>query len=157
MKTLFATLLLAVVAFAQDPLAKKAWISVSPIAPVTVARGKATNAELKFKVSNGYHVNSNKPTAEFLIPTEVVLQPSKELTIGKIAYPAGKDFALSFDPKQKLSVYSGDVAFNIPIVAAKTTKPGTYMLKGELKYQACNDVSCFPPREAPIQISVTVK
>jgi DsbC/DsbD-like thiol-disulfide interchange protein len=157
MRTALTLFVLSAALVAQNPLAKKAWITVSPVAPVTLARGKATTAELRFRVNPGYHVNSNKPSAEFLIPTEVSMQPAKELTIGKVNYPAGQDLTLPFDPKAKLSVYSGDVAFNIPILAAKTTKPGTYVLRGELKYQACNDTSCFPPREAPIEISVTVR
>src|SRR5438105_3888925 len=116
MKSTFLILMLALAAFAQapsspNPLAKKAWITVSPVAPVTVARGKASTTELKFRVNPGYHVNSNKPTAEFLIPTEVAMQPAKEVTVGKIDYPKGQDLTLPFDPKTKLSVYSGDVAF----------------------------------------------
>lgn len=157
MKQTLAILLLFATAVAQAPLAKKTWITLAPIAQVSVARGKATNAEIKFTVTKGYHVNSNKPTAEFLIPTSVTFQPANNLTIGKIAYPVGHDFALSFDPKQKLNVYTGDVAVNVPIIAAKNAKPGTYKLTGELEYQACNDYSCFPPRKAPLEVTVVVR
>lgn len=157
MKHTLAIVLLFTIAVAQAPLAKKTWITLAPVAPVNVSPGKATNAEVKFTITKGYHVNSNKPTAEFLIPTTLSLKPSNELSMGKVAYPPGHDFALSFDPKQKLNVYTGDVALNVPIIAGKTAKRGTYKLAGELEYQACNDYSCFPPRKAPVEITVVVR
>ena len=157
MKQALAIFLLFATTVAQAPLGKKTWITISPVAPVSVVRGKATNAEVKFTITKGYHVNSNKPTAEFLIPTTLTLKPTNELKVGKISYPAGHDFALSFDPKQKLNVYTGDVALNVSISAAKTAKPGKYKLAGELEYQACNDYSCFPPRKAPVEIVVNVR
>ena len=43
-------------------------------APIpTVIRGKSGTLDLRFHVATGYHVNSNKPAEEFMIPTALHL------------------------------------------------------------------------------------
>ena len=139
-------------AFGRPPL-----VTLAPVEPVAAAAGKVTDATVHFRIAPGYHVNSNKPKSELLIPTTVKIEPTPQFTIAKITYPAGQDFALKFAPDEKLNVYEGDVAVTTTIRAAKSAKPGSYTLKGELHYQACNDTSCFPPKTLPLEISVTVK
>ena len=69
----------------------------------------------------------------------------------------GCQFALQFSPKEKLSVYTGDIVTQVPVIVAKDASAGQYSLTGEFKYQACNDNSCFPPETLPVEITVVVK
>jgi DsbC/DsbD-like thiol-disulfide interchange protein len=143
--------------FAQDILSKRpAHVTVDPVAPVTIQGAKPAVAQVRFRVRDGFHVNSNKPNSDLLIPTEIVLTAIPEVRAGKPEYPAGHDFALTFSPNEKLSVYSGDVTVPIPVTANKPMRPGSYVLKGELKYQACDDRSCFPPKSILLEIPVKV-
>ena len=163
MKHAFVWLLvltISVMGFAQGNIfatKKKGFVTVDAVAPITLAAGKTAKVEVRFRVNPGYHVNSNHPGSELLIPTEIefATAPAK-LTIGKIAYPKGEELALQFDPKEKLSVYTGDVAVMVPLSAAKDAKAGDYTVKGELHYQACNDNSCFPPKSLPVEVKVRV-
>ena len=34
--------------------------------------------------------------------------------------------------------------------------PGRYAFRGELKYQACDNASCYPPKKIPVQFEVKV-
>jgi hypothetical protein len=34
--------------------------------------------------------------------------------------------------------------------------PGKYSLRGHLKYQACDNAACYPPRELPVEFEVKV-
>jgi hypothetical protein len=43
------------------------------------------------------------------------------------------------------------------VTVAKGIAPGNYTLKAELRYQACNDNSCFPPKTVPMDVAVNVK
>lgn len=133
---------------------KATYVTLQPMAVVTLTPAKPAKATVRFRVNPGFHVNSNKPTSDLLIPTEIKFEANPAVVVGKIAYPAGEDYALSFSPKQKLNVYQGDVAVVVPVSAAKNAKRGTYTLKGSLSYQACNDNACFPPKTAPFELTV---
>ena len=102
-------------------------------------------------------MNSHTPGSDLLIPTNIDFKPLDKIKTGKITYPAGEQFALDFSPKEKISVYTGDVVTQVPVVVAKDAATGTYSLKGELQYQACNNNSCFPPKNLPVEITVIVK
>jgi DsbC/DsbD-like thiol-disulfide interchange protein len=135
---------------------KHQWVTLFPVATVTVTKSKPAKAVINFRVEQGYHINSNHPTSELLIPTEIKLDPAQGLSIGKIAYPPGQDMSLSFAPDEKLNVYAGEVSVAVPVSAGKSTAPGEYVLKGQLRYQACNDNSCFPPKNIPLEVPVKV-
>jgi DsbC/DsbD-like thiol-disulfide interchange protein len=141
--------------FAAD--SKPAQVSVDPIATVTAIRGKAAKAEIHLKVGSGFHINSNKPTSDLLIPTSIEFAPNAHIKIGKVEYPAGQDFKIPIAPDEKLSVYAGDVKIVAPLVVARATPPGAYNLKATLTYQACSDNSCFPPKKLALDVPVNVQ
>lgn len=156
---LLAGILAAISSLHADDLLnqkKHQWVTLSPVAPVTVTKSKPAKAVINFRVEQGYHINSNHPKSELLIPTEIELNPAEGLSVGKIAYPPGQDMALSFAPDEKLNVYAGEVSVAVPVSAGKAVAPGQYVLKGQLRYQACNDNSCFPPKTIPLEVPVKV-
>ena len=145
-------------ALAQDSLVPKAPIvTAMPPEAVTLAPGGSVRVELRIRVSPGYHINSNKPNSEFLIPTRLKLSPPANLAPGAIVYPEGKDLTFAFSPKEKLSVYSGDFTVRAELRASGSAPAGTYKVPGELRYQACNDRACFPPTKLPVEFEVTVR
>jgi DsbC/DsbD-like thiol-disulfide interchange protein len=159
-KVILAGALLVATSFAQlgdSKWNKTTYITLEPAPAVTVSKGKPARATVRFRVNKGYHVNSSKPSSDLLIPTEIKFEAAPAVAVGKIEYPKGEEYALSFSPGQKLSVYQGDVAVTVPVSAAKAAKPGTYTLKGSLSYQACNDNACFPPKSAPLELTVHVR
>ena len=130
-------------------------------AKVTVAQGVArpdsiVKAAVEVEVLPGYHINDHHPTLEYLIPTEVKLEPIKEVTGSNIIYPKGelKKFAFSDAP---LSVYEGTVHVDLALQLDHKTQPGDYEIKGKLGYQACNDHACLPPTSVPLAFSFKVE
>jgi DsbC/DsbD-like thiol-disulfide interchange protein len=119
--------------------------------PQTVPAGKPASVQVRFHVVDGYHVNSHTPKSELLIPTTLRLEPAGGVTAGTMQYPAGKMFSFSFDPTEKLDVYAGDFTVKLPVTAA----PGDHVVNGTLKYQACDNAACYPPRTLPVQVAVT--
>ena len=132
------------------------WVTVEPAAPVSIAAGKSTTATLRFRVADGYHINSNKPKSELLIPTELKLEAPAGVRLGAVSYPEGSEFALSFDPTEKLSVYSGEFVVTAKLNALRGARAGSYPLNGVLSYQACNDRACFPPKKLPVSLEVKI-
>ncbi len=131
-------------------------VAVEPVQPVTLTPGKTAKADIRFRVAPGFHINSSKPTSELLIPTIVEFLPIPQVKIGKVTYPPGKDFVFKAAPDEKLNVYSGEVVVTVLLSAAKPLSPGTYQLQGDLRYQACDDQSCFPPKTVRVEVPVVV-
>ncbi len=157
LQSVLAFVALLAAALAQDSLVPKVpLVTATPPQPVTVAPGGSVRVELRFRVSPGYHINSNKPASEFLIPTSLKLSPPASLAQGAVVYPAGKDLSFAFSPKEKLNVYAGEFIVRAELRALASAAAGSYKVPGELRFQACNDRACFPPSKLPVQLEVTV-
>ncbi len=126
---------------------------------VLAADAAHPNSPLKIavvaEVAPGYHINDHKPSLNYLIPTDLKLDPSSEITVTNVVYPKGslKKFAFS---DISLSVYEGTVVVGALLQVGKGVAPGSYDLKGKLAYQACNDHACFPPASVPLALTVKV-
>ena len=53
-------------------------------------------------------------------------------------------------------MYTGDFAVTGLVRVAHNTPPGTYRVRGMLKYQACDDRACYPPGQLPVAFDVKV-
>lgn len=120
---------------------------------VSVAAGKDSVIDLHFKVNEGMHINSHAPRDKYLIATRLIVVEPQGMKIGPVDFPAGTDYALTAMPNEKLSVYSGEFVIHAHVQA----KAGHHMFEGTLRYQACDVNSCYPPRQAPIAVSVIAK
>jgi DsbC/DsbD-like thiol-disulfide interchange protein len=107
------------------------------------------------RVAAGYHINDHKPSLEYLIPTELKLDPSDQFTVNKMVYPKGtlKKFVFSDVP---LSVYEGTVVVGALLEAGKNLAPGTYTLNAKFAYQACNDHACLAPTHVPLSVIIKI-
>ena len=114
-----------------------------------VPAGKSGVVELRFKVDEGFHVNSHAPKSDLLIPTAVTMKPADGVKAGEATYPAGTSYSFSFDPSEKLDVYTGEFVVKVPVVAAA----GQHAVAGSLHYQACDHAACYPPRSLAVPCS----
>ena len=131
-------------------------VSFAPVGLVTATRTQKTIVQLNFRVASGFHINSNAPKDEFLIPTALKMDPPTDIVLGKIEYPEGKDLTFPFSPDQKLNVYSGDFTINVTVHPLSSVVPGKYVMHGLLRYQACDNAQCFPPKTLPVGFDVKV-
>jgi DsbC/DsbD-like thiol-disulfide interchange protein len=118
-----------------------------------VPAGKRSVLELHFRVVDGFHVNSHTPKSELLIPTQITLQPAAGVKAEAVQYPAGTSYSFSFDPTEKLDVYTGVFTVKLPVVA----DAGTHTVDGTMRYQACDHAACYPPKSLPVQVIFTAK
>lgn len=148
--------LLSGLAFAQAPAERQPSVIIAPVRNVQLRAGSTADLTLDFRIGADFHINSNKPRADYLIPTVLQLSPAEPVTIADVKYPAGEDMTFSFSPNEKLSVYSGDFSISTVLKAPASAAAGTYPVKGELRFQACDRSACYPPRSIPLQFQVTV-
>ena len=154
--TLILVFLLAVAGFAQGPGEKLPSVEIAPVGKVQLKAGAATNVDLDFRIGSEFHINSNKPHSELLIPTVLKLSAAAPVTLVGVKYPPGQDMSFPFAPDEKLSVYSGDFAITATVKAPAKASNGEYPVTGELHFQACDRSACYPPRSIPVKFSVTV-
>jgi Disulphide bond corrector protein DsbC len=146
--------LLSSAAWAQSGKAPS--VSFAPVPLVTTPRATQTMVALNFRVSSGFHINSNAPKDEFLIPTALKMDVPTDVVLGKIEYPEGKDLSFPFSPDTKLNVYSGDFTINVAVHPLASVVPGKYVMHGVLRYQACDNAQCFPPKALPVSFEIKV-
>ncbi len=153
--TTCATSLLSSVACAQSSTAQNR-VTVDPIPTVSVRAGRMKPAQVTFHIMQGFHVNSNKPSTPELIPTQMTFSLPADVVIAKVQYPAGQLISFPFDPSEKLSVYSGDVIVKFTVIAPAKAAAGSFTVHGDLKYQACDNNACYPPKKAPFDFVVAI-
>lgn len=121
-----------------------------------IYRGQAKPVELQFRIASGFHINSNQPKQEYLKKTELKLDAPTDIAIVKVGYPQGEDRSFPFSPDEKLSVYTGDFAVSVTMRPLKTVLPAKYAVHGMLKYQACDNAACYPPKQIPVSFQIKV-
>ncbi|MGA7313926.1 MAG: protein-disulfide reductase DsbD domain-containing protein [Silvibacterium sp.] len=117
---------------------------------VSVAANQDSIVDLHFRVNPGLHINSHAPHEKSFIPTQLLVAEPPGVTVGPVDFPAVTDFSLVISPNEKLSVYTGEFVVRAHVKA----KAGDHLIAGQLRYQACDATSCFPPRKIPVAVNV---
>ncbi len=120
---------------------------------VTVPAGKPSPVTLHFRIAPGLHINSHTPSQDYLIPTVFSIPDGSGVQLKNATYPPGTDITLPVDPKTKLSVYTGEFAIQTHIVSVA----GNHLVEAKLRFQACNESQCLPPKTIPVAIDVIGK
>ncbi|HCY77536.1 MAG TPA: thiol:disulfide interchange protein [Ignavibacteriales bacterium] len=119
-----------------------------------VKQGGTISVDISLAVKSGWHINSNKPNDDFLIPS-VISAKASGIKLINIKYPQAHELKLSFS-EEPVSVYEGIVNAALTFQADKEIKVGKQNVSVTLEYQACNDVSCMPPTETTTNFEVEV-
>lgn len=126
-----------------------------------VARGgvkvKASQLEpdritVDISIPEGWHINSNKPLQEGLIPTRLsVNKDARGWRSGNIEYPKATMATLGFQ-SEALSLYQGDIQI---LLKVNSVEDSTRILPLQLGIQACNDRICLPPENIALHLPMT--
>ncbi len=53
-------------------------------------------------------------------------------------------------------MYSGDFTIAVGVHPLHSVVPGKYVMHGVLRYQACDNAACYPPKTLPVSFEVKV-
>lgn len=120
-----------------------------------VPPGAALRIAARLQIPEGWHINAHRPLDEFLIPTVLTIEPAEGFSIQRTVYPEAKLAAFSFS-EEELAVYEHEAMVGVLLEVGADVAPGDYTLRGSLRYQACNDTVCAPPRTIPVNLPVRV-
>ena len=140
--------------FAQSSAA--GYLAAGEPAKVAGARNAAVQARIPLSVKSGYHVNSNTPSDDYLIPLKLTWTATGALEVGAIAYPKPSMEKYEFAEKP-LSVYTGnfELVANFKVAANAPAGPGAAV--GKLRYQACSNKACYQPKTIEISVPYQVQ
>jgi DsbC/DsbD-like thiol-disulfide interchange protein len=112
-----------------------------------------TTATIQVAVQPGYHVNSNQPKDEFLIPLRLTWT-SGPLQVESVTYPKPEDVKVG---NEVLSVFTGKFTIETKFKAPADAPPGQTSMSGKLRYQACNSQMCFRPATVDVHLPVRIE
>jgi thiol:disulfide interchange protein DsbD len=154
--SLFVLLLIAVVFYSTAAAQSAADVNVSgSIAPDKVKKGRVTRASVVMDIPSGLHVQSSKPLDKFLVATKLDVETPSGMQVGPISYPRPVMRKLKFS-KGNVAVYEGRAVVRFNVTVPANYSGGSGEIKGKLRFQACNDESCFPPvtREVKMWLNI---
>ncbi len=119
--------------------------------------------QVRMELAPGYHAYAPEVTGGYIPLALTIPETAQYWSMPPVRYPKARILSL---PKlgEKLPIYEG--AFQVTAEAAikfpefervkKEQHTHTVEIQGTLRYQICNDDTCFPPEKMPVHWTVTV-
>jgi DsbC/DsbD-like thiol-disulfide interchange protein len=105
------------------------------------------------KIAEGWHINSNTPTYDYLIGTSLAPIQREGVIVTDVRYPSGERTKFGF-AEDSLSVYQGSPVIFFTVKLSDKVRPGKDTLRAKVEVQACNNQVCLAPASIDVTIPV---
>jgi thiol:disulfide interchange protein len=140
----------------QEPQNPIQWSASAGNSGVPIKPGQPLNATVTATIASGWHLYSMDQPQGGPTPTRVTLPEGQPFRLaGDVKEPAP---TVKFDPNFNLQTrfFENSVTFIVPLKVASGTPAGVSEVKFDVRYQACNDRLCMPPRTAHLSAALAV-
>lgn len=120
-----------------------------------IPAGTSAAIAVRLNLADGWHVNSNRPSLDFLIGTELRFAQKEGITITDIRYPPVKTYRFEF-AEQPIDVFEGEAPIFVTFSVSETADPGRIDLEATLTLQACDNEVCLAPGTVNLEIPVEI-
>jgi thiol:disulfide interchange protein DsbD len=141
---------------AQNPVT---W-AVKANAPATLKAGDKFTAQVTAQIAPGWHLYSITHGAGGPIPTRITIPDGQSFRLaGGVSGPRPR---VEMDPNFQINTetHEGSATFHLPLVVAGDAPAGAQQLNINVRFQACDDTKCLPPRtvklNAPVALAAAV-
>ena len=118
--------------------------------------GEPAELAVRLVIEDGWHANSNQPTYDYLIATRAEIEMPPDWPAAEAPqYPGGEMKRFSF-AADAISVYEGEVFIRASLPTPAGAAAGTYPIRTNVTYQACDDKMCLAPVTTPATVGLTV-
>ena len=121
----------------------------------TVARGASAKGSVVLSIPGGLHVNSSRPNSQYAIATNVRVS-GQGLKTSTIRYPAGRNRKFSFS-ENEINVYEGRTVFPFSVTVPANYSGDSIKVRAVVKYQACTEEVCYPPKTKEVTLTAKVR
>ncbi|MDI6401075.1 cytochrome c biogenesis protein CcdA [Balneolaceae bacterium ANBcel3] len=135
----------------NDKVTVSSYLSVDQV-PV----GSSFYIAIVLDIEDSWHINAHRPTLDYLIGTEVSMDPTDGFIISNLYYPEPHYYEFAFAGGEELLVYEGRTPVFLEVRASSQLEPGTYIMEGYARVQACDDQNCLAPSNLPLSIEIRV-
>ena len=140
-----------------QPVSSASKVQVSTeVSQTAVLAGESFQTVVVMNIDEGWHINANRPTLEWLIGTTLNLDLPETIQPRDIQYPPFKEYEFSFAQGQLLHVYEGVSPIFLSFDVAPDASIGDYEISGSLRVQACDDQVCLAPSNIPVNFTIRV-
>ena len=127
--------------------------SAHPVQP-----GQKATVLLTANIDSGWHVYAfPQPPGSPVIPTEITVPEGQPLAFSGDIKPPKAESQMDPTVGRETDFYENAVTFDLPMKVAKKARAGKQELEIAVRYQACNNRLCLPPRtekvETPIEVA----
>ena len=110
---------------------------------------------LRGEIFGEWHINSDKPKEDYLIPTELKISSDIPIQQSEIIYPKPHEIKFDFSDIP-LSVFEGEFIIGTTIKIPKNTRLGEMKIFLEFTYQGCNNVTCMAPETISDTLTIEI-
>lgn len=129
-------------------------LSVMPAA-LDVKPGGSARAAINVRLPEGFHMNSDKPREENLIPITVSMEAVPAVAGATAAFPESTDLKQE-GAAVPLRVFEREFAIGLEVNVAADAAAGAHRLPLRVRYQACDEKQCYLPITAALELSLSV-
>ena len=109
-----------------------------------VHAGTIVRVAVQIRLPEGFHVNSNAPRDQSLIPIVLSVEPPPGVTVTEVVFPEPTDLRQQ-GVDEALSVFEREFAIGVRLELAADLQPGEIAVPARLRYQACDETMCYIP------------
>ena len=118
--------------------------------------GQRRNLEVDIRILEGYYIQGDQVDDYNRTPTSVTTVESPiNIVVYNAIYPQPKSIKLR-DAQDSITVFQDYLRLFIPVEIKNEAKIGQHKINMNLRYQACDSIKCFSPRDLPFMINVVV-
>jgi len=134
-------------------------LSIQVFANVTIKdittniKGNELNINTNIVIDKNYHIGINRENAkkdDVLFPTQLTIKNGDRIIPTKNIFPEVKKIKLSFSP-DPIFGFDGNISIKSKVNMSEIKSNS---INVTIKYQACNDKSCFMPKEVSKTITI---
>jgi peroxiredoxin len=137
----------------DELLAQRVDVSVNETVAVA---GKKSVVNVRVMVKEGYHIQADTVNDASLIPVTFRTTENEHFTIGNAIFPPCNVFRLE-GTKNDLNVFDSSFMVGLPILPSAGIKTGRYLIKAQLRYQACDAKTCLFPRTIDLELPIIIR
>lgn len=120
-----------------------------------VHAGTSPRAVVQVRLQKGFHVNSNEPLEQYLIPTSLEFVLLSGVHVSGLSYPEPIHLVTG-GSETPLAVFENEFSIGVALELDPALANGEHVLLGQLNYQACDDKVCYRPDKLPVQVALNV-
>lgn len=125
----------------------------SVLSVTSCVAGEVYDGAVVLDIDSGWHINSNRPTQDWLIPADVSFEAVDGIVAKDVHYPKPK-MAMLMD--ERMSVFDDRVVIRFRVKIDESMPDGEYTLPVLFQYQPCDDKTCLSPETEKLPLAILV-